>query len=184
MAEHAKKIELGKDMGSIINKESVERIRRYIDEAEKMGAKVLVDGRKQTVAGSGGYWMGPTILDNVTAEIPAATEEIFGPVLSIRRVNTLDDAIAIENESPYGNAAAIYTTSGHVAEYAIERFEAGMCAVNIGVPVPREPFSFGGWNNSKFGTGDITGMDGFRFWTRPRKITTKWAAQKDQTWMS
>lgn len=180
----AKALTLGKDVGAIINAESVERITGYIDQAEKMGAKVLVDGRGAEVQGAGGHWFGPTIVDHVTGEMPAAFEEIFGPVLTIRRVKTLEEAIAIENASPYGNAAAIYTTTGNVARYAIERFEAGMCAVNIGVPVPREPFSFGGWNKSKIGHGDMTGFDGFRFWTRPRKVTSKWAQQADQNWMS
>jgi malonate-semialdehyde dehydrogenase (acetylating)/methylmalonate-semialdehyde dehydrogenase len=105
-------------------------------------------------------------------------------VLSIVRVDTLDEAIRIENANAYGNAACIYTTSGAVADYVTERVEAGMVGVNVGVPVPREPFGFGGWNDSKFGTGNITGIDGFRFWTRPRKVTTKWALQKDATWMS
>ena len=180
----AKAIKVGVDIGSVINEESVGRITRYIDDAEKRGAKVLVDGRGAKVKDAKGYWVGPTVLDNVTGDMPASCEEIFGPVLSIRRVATLDEAIAIENANPYGNAAAIYTTSGHVARYSIERFEAGMCAVNIGVPVPREPFAFGGWNDSKLGHGDITGMEGFLFWTRPRKVTTKWAVQSDANWMS
>jgi malonate-semialdehyde dehydrogenase (acetylating) / methylmalonate-semialdehyde dehydrogenase len=184
MVAEAKKIRLGEDMGPIINKESYERILRYINDAEKAGAKVLVDGRNARVPGSDGYWIGPTILDNVKPDAPAACDEIFGPVLSIVRVATVDQAIAIENKNPYGNAASVYTTSGAVARYCIERFDAGMCGVNIGVPVPREPFSFGGWNNSKFGDLDMTGEDGFRFWTRPRKVTSKWALQADQSWMS
>ncbi len=184
MVVEAKKIRLGEDMGPIINKEGYERIVRYIDEAEKMGAKVLLDGRGAKVAGAEGYWVGPTILDGVRPDWPAACDEIFGPVMSIVRTRSVDEAIAIENKSTYGNAAAVFTQSGAVARYCIERFLAGMCGVNIGVPVPREPFSFGGWNQSKFGVGDITGEDGFRFWTRPRKVTTKWAVQSDQTWMS
>ncbi len=175
---------LGEDMGSIINPQSVERITNYINEAEKRGAKVLVDGRGKTVAGQPGNWVGPTILDNVSPDMPAGCEEIFGPVLSIIRANTLDEAIKIENDNVYGNAAAIFTTNGGVARYAIERFNAGMCGVNIGVPVPREPFAFGGWNDSKLGTGDLTGFDGFRFWTRPRKVTSRWEMAKDATWMS
>ena len=146
--------------------------------------KVLVDGRGATVAGNPGNWVGPTILDGVTADMPAGCEEIFGPVLSIIHVDTLDEAIAVENNNPYGNAAAIFTTNGGVARYAIERFSAGMCGINIGVPVPREPFAFGGWNDSKIGHGDMTGYDGFRFWTKPRKVTSRWEAAKDATWMS
>jgi malonate-semialdehyde dehydrogenase (acetylating)/methylmalonate-semialdehyde dehydrogenase len=179
----AKKLVLGRDIGAIISEAAVERITGYIDQAEKMGAKVRVDGRGQQVDGKG-WWVGPTVLDGVGRDWPAGCDEIFGPVLSIIRVKTLDEAIAIENDNPYGNAACIYTTSGFVAEYATARFEAGMVGVNIGVPVPREPFPFGGWNQSKFGHGDITGMDGFRFWTRARKTTTKWALQSDQNWMS
>ncbi|MEZ4471825.1 MAG: aldehyde dehydrogenase family protein [bacterium] len=183
IVRHARAMRLGTDVGAIINAASVTRIVDYITDAEQRGAKVLVDGRGAG-AGRPGYWVGPTVLDGVTADMPAGCEEIFGPVLSIIRVATVDQALAIENANPYGNAASIYTTSGAVAEYAIKRFEAGMVAVNIGVPVPREPFPFGGFNRSKFGHGDITGWDGFRFWTRPRKVTTKWAIQPDQTWMS
>src|SRR5690606_11029255 len=120
-----------------------------------------------------GYWVGATILDHVSPDLPAAREEIFGPVLSIVRVPTVDRAIEIENSNPYGNASSIYTTSGDDARSVMERVEAGMCGVNIGVPVPREPFGFGGWNDSAFGVGNITGWDGYRFWTRQRKITSK-----------
>ncbi|MEM9071617.1 MAG: CoA-acylating methylmalonate-semialdehyde dehydrogenase [Myxococcota bacterium] len=184
MVSVTEKMKLGEDMGAIINPQSVERITKYIDEAEKLGAKVLVDGRGAKVDGSPGNWVGPTLLDHVSPDMPAGCEEIFGPVLSIIRVGTIDEAIAIENSNPYGNAAAVFTTNGGAARYAIERFQAGMCGVNIGVPVPREPFAFGGWNDSKFGSGDITGYDGFRFWTRPRKLTARWEVAKDATWMS
>jgi malonate-semialdehyde dehydrogenase (acetylating)/methylmalonate-semialdehyde dehydrogenase len=183
ISERAAKMVTGSDMGAITSDASLKRIRGYIDEAEQQGASVLVDGRG-AVADSGGYWVGPTIIDGVSPDMPAASEEIFGPVLSIVRVPTLEAAIALENKSAYGNAAAVYTTSGEVARRVMNGVDAGMCGINIGVPVPREPFGFGGWNDSKFGHGNITGWDGFRFWTRPRKITTKWALQKDQTWMS
>ncbi len=183
MKDHAKAIQLGDDMGAIINQESYDRITDYINDAEQRGAKVIVDGRGAKVDDAPGYWIGPTIIDGVTADMPAGHEEIFGPVLSIIRTDSVDEAIAIENANPYGNAAAIFTSNGGTARYATERFKAGMCGVNIGVPVPREPFSFGGWNDSKFGHGDMTGFDGFRFWSKPRKVTTKWALQSDQTWM-
>lgn len=183
IADAAAKLQCGQEIGAIVNESSVERIVGYIDDAEKRGAKVRVDGRGQKPS-EDGYWVGPTILDNVTPDMPAGHEEIFGPVLSIVRVDTLDEAIELENANPYGNASAIYTTNGDTARYVTSRVEAGMVGVNIGVPVPREPFGFGGWNHSKFGQGNITGWDGFRFWTRPRKITTKWALQKDWTWMS
>ncbi|MCB9740100.1 MAG: CoA-acylating methylmalonate-semialdehyde dehydrogenase [Deltaproteobacteria bacterium] len=180
----ARAIRMGEDIGTIIDAEAVTRIERFIEDAVQRGAKLLLDGRGQRPDGSGGYWVGPTILDDVTADMPAGCDEIFGPVLSIIRARTLDQAIAIENDNAYGNAAAIYTSNGGTAEYAIARFSAGMCGVNIGVPVPREPFAFGGWNDSRIGHGDITGADGYRFWSQARKVTTKWALQKDATWMS
>jgi malonate-semialdehyde dehydrogenase (acetylating)/methylmalonate-semialdehyde dehydrogenase len=181
--QRAAKLVTGTDMGPITNQASVERILGYIDGAEKAGAKIVLDGRG-TKGTDGGYWVGPTILDNVSPEMAAAKEEIFGPVLSVIRVPNVDRAIEIENKNPYGNASSIYTTSGDVARRVMERVDAGMCGVNIGVPVPREPFGFGGWNDSAFGHGNMTGWDGYRFWTRQRKITSKWALQKDATWMS
>ena len=176
-------IEVGTGIGAINSAESVSRITGYIAGAEQSGARVVVDGRSKK-ASEGGYWMGPTVIDGVTPDMPAAREEIFGPVLSIIRVKDLSEALAIENANPYGNASAVYTTSGDVARTVMSRAEAGMCGVNVGVPVPREPFGFGGWNDSKFGHGNITGWDGFRFWTRVRKVTTKWSLQKDQNWMN
>ena len=174
---------VGKDVGPVTTPTSLERIVGYIDNATKSGGKVSLDGRGAK-ADAGGYWVGPTILDNMTPDMAAAREEIFGPVLTIVRVPTLERAIEIQNSSPYGNASSVYTTSGAVAQRVMEGVEAGMCGVNVGVPVPREPFGFGGWNDSLFGHGNMTGWDGFRFWTRQRKITAKWALQKDRNWMS
>lgn len=181
---HARRIKLGEGMGCIIHKASLERITRILNEAEMAGAKVVLDGRGANVPGSPGYWMGPTILDHLAPDMPAAREEIFGPVLSIVRVPTLEQAITLQNSNRYGNGAAVYTSSGAVARHVVGRLQAGMVGVNVGVPVPREPFGFGGWKESKFGHGDVTGFDGFRFWTAPRKITTKWALQQDANWMS
>jgi malonate-semialdehyde dehydrogenase (acetylating) / methylmalonate-semialdehyde dehydrogenase len=183
ICEAARAIVVGEGMGPVVSAAAKARIDGYISAAEAMGGKILVDGRSADVDGKG-HWVGPTVIDGARPDWPAGCEEIFGPVLTIIRVDTLDEAITIENANAYGNAASIYTTSGYVAEYATSRFEAGMVAVNIGVPVPREPFPFGGVNASKFGHGDITGMDGFRFFTRAKKITTKWALQKDTNWMS
>ncbi len=184
IADNVRKIRLGDDMGSIISAASRERILKYIEDAQKAGAKVLVDGRGQKVDGAGGHWIGPTVLDNVTLDMPAGCEEIFGPVLSIVHTKTLEEAINLQHKSLYANGAAIFTTSGAVARTAADRLEAGMVGINVGVPVPREPFSFGGFNSSKFGHGDITGWDGFRFWSRPKKVTEKWAAASDASWMS
>jgi malonate-semialdehyde dehydrogenase (acetylating)/methylmalonate-semialdehyde dehydrogenase len=100
------------------------------------------------------------------------------------RVKNLDEALAIENANPYGNAAAIYTSSGEVANFFAERASAGMIGINIGVPVPREPFPFGGWNDSSFGEGDLTGHGSYDFWTKTKKITTKWSDRNRSNWMS
>ncbi len=180
-----RKVVPGENMGAIINPASVERIEGYIARAEAAGAKIPVDGRGATVPGKeNGNYVGPTIIDGIDIGHEAACDEIFGPVLTVLHVDTLDEALAIENASPYGNAASIYTSSGATARYFEDRASAGMLGVNIGVPVPREPFSFGGWNESKFGVGDITGQDGIRFWTQSKKVTQKWTAQAGQNWMS
>lgn len=185
IVEEAKKIVPGKNLGAVINKASKERIERYITEAESQGAKILVDGRGAKVGGKeNGTYVGPTVIDYVKPGMSVATEEIFGPVISIMRTNTLDEALAIENASPYGNAASVFTQNGGAARYVIDRASAGMIGVNVGVPVPREPFSFGGWNESKFGVGDITGKSSIEFWTRLKKSTTKWNPEAGVNWMS
>jgi len=185
ICEEARKIVPGENLGAVINKESKERIEQFIDEAEKNGAKILVDGRNTTVAGKeGGTYVGPTVIDFVKPGMSVATEEIFGPVISIMRTNTVDEALAIENANPYGNAASVFTQSGAMARYIIDRASAGMIGVNVGVPVPREPFSFGGWNESKFGVGDITGKSSIGFWTKLKKSTVKWNAEAGVNWMS
>jgi malonate-semialdehyde dehydrogenase (acetylating)/methylmalonate-semialdehyde dehydrogenase len=176
IVEHARSIVPGRDIGPVISREARERIIRSIDEAVAAGATLLLDGRHVSVAGQEeGFWIGPTILDRVRPEMSIAREEIFGPVLAIIRTPDLDAALAVENGSPYGNAASVFTESGSLARYVTERANAGMVGVNVGVPVPREPFSFGGWNESKFGAGDITGRGSIEFWTRAKKTTTKWS---------
>lgn len=185
MVEQAKKIVLGRDVGPVISRAAKERIENAIAEAEAAGAKVLVDGRKASVPGKpNGFWVGPTILDQVKPDMRIAKEEVFGPVLAIVRTETLEGALAVENASPYGNAASVFTESGAAARYAMERASAGMVGVNVGVPVPREPFGFGGWNDSKFGVGDITGRGSIEFWTKAKKITTKWNREAGVNWMS
>jgi malonate-semialdehyde dehydrogenase (acetylating)/methylmalonate-semialdehyde dehydrogenase len=185
MVEHATRMVPGKDIGPVISAESKARIEQYIAEAEAAGAEVLVDGRNTTVPGrEGGYYLGPTIIDRVTPEMRIAREEVFGPVLVIIRSRDVDEALAVENASPYGNAASVFTESGGTARYVMERASAGMVGVNVGVPVPREPFSFGGWNESKFGVGDITGRGSIEFWTKSKKMTTKWNREAGVNWMS
>ena len=185
ICDEARKIIPGVNLGAVINQESKERIERYIAQAEADGAKILVDGRNTVVEGKEkGTYVGPTVIDHVRPEMSVAKEEIFGPAISIMRTNNVDEALAIENASPSGNAASVFTQNGGMARYIIEHASAGMIGVNVGVPVPREPFSFGGWNESKFGVGDITGKSSIEFWTKLKKSTIKWNAEAGVNWMS
>lgn len=185
MCDEARKLVPGQNLGSVISKASKERIEGFINEAEALGAKVLVDGRNCVVPNKeGGFYVGPTVIDYVTPDMRIAQEEVFGPVISIIRTKNLDDAIEIENASPYGNAAAVFTQNGGWAREVMERASAGMIGVNIGVPVPREPFPFGGWNDSKFGVCDITGKSSIEFWTQNKKASIKWNAEAKTNWMS
>jgi malonate-semialdehyde dehydrogenase (acetylating)/methylmalonate-semialdehyde dehydrogenase len=184
--ERAKSLSLGKDMGAIITKPQVEFLKAAITKAEKEGAKVLLDGRtaKPPADMAEGNWIGPTILDNVQPGSEAATLELFGPILSIVRCKDISQAMKIENSVEYGNACSVFTSSGNLAEKVIRMASTGMVGVNVGVPVPREPFSFGGVNASKFGHGDITGHQSLDFWSNVKKVTVKWEKQDDNNWMS
>jgi malonate-semialdehyde dehydrogenase (acetylating) / methylmalonate-semialdehyde dehydrogenase len=185
LCDEVRKVIPGQNLGAVISQQAKERIERYITEAEALGAKILVDGRNTIVTGKeNGFYVAPTVIDYVMPDMPAACDEIFGPVISIIRVNTLDEALTIENNNPYGNAAAVFTQSGAAARYVAEHASTGMVGVNIGVPVPREPFSFGGWNESRFGVGDITGKSSIEFWTKLKKISTKWNPEAGINWMS
>jgi malonate-semialdehyde dehydrogenase (acetylating)/methylmalonate-semialdehyde dehydrogenase len=169
----AARVELGTTMGAI-------------DRAEADGAKIVLDGRRPTPPPGyeGGNWLAPTIIDHARPEMECARSELFGPVLTVIRTSSLDEALTVEAHSPYGNATSVFTSSGAVARLVSERATSGMVGVNIGVPVPREPFSFGGSKESKFGHGDITGRPAVEFWSRWKKVTTKWDLQPDATWMS
>ena len=175
----------GQHIGPVISAAAKKRIEGYITEAEQAGAKVLVDGRGYTVPGKEeGYYVGPTLIDYVTPDMRIAQEEVFGPVMVIIRTKDVEEAVRVQHRSPYGNAASVFTESGGVARYVMENASAGMVGVNVGVPVPREPFGFGGWNESKFGVGDITGRGSIEFWTQSKKMTTKWNKEAGVNWMS
>lgn len=191
IVERARSLQVGIQMGAIISKESLTKLETAIEKSKNEGAKILLDGRNPKIpkefSGTpfeNGNWLAPTILDNVKPDSQAACDELFGPILSIIRCKNMDEAMNIENKSPYGNAASVFTQNGGAAEYVSKHARAGMVGINIGVPVPREPFSFGGFYDSRFGHGDITGESGLSFWTDLRKVTTKWADQKDKNWMS
>ena len=164
-------------MGPVIDNVSYKKIMGYIEDAEKCGAEILLDGRPwASKPGCSGNWVGPTIIKHKQSSDKTMNEEVFGPVLSIYSVSSWEEAIAIENANPFGNAASIYTTSGGNAEWFLERFRASMLGVNIGIPVPREPFSFGGLygTKSKFGDMDITGDAAVEFFSNRIKVTSKW----------
>jgi malonate-semialdehyde dehydrogenase (acetylating)/methylmalonate-semialdehyde dehydrogenase len=184
--EAAARISLGRDMGALIDKAAQQRLTQAIAKAEREGATIRLDGR--TLAPPPGYekgmWLGPTVLDDVRSTMECSCSELFGPVLSIVRVHNLEEAMALERASAYGNACVVFTSSGAVAQYVADNAMSGMIGVNIGVPVPREPFSFGGTKDSKFGAGDITGVGGVEFWSNRKKVTSKWALQSDKNWMS
>ncbi len=184
MLQAARSLRLGVDMGPVISAGAKARITGHIEQAVADGGRLLLDGRVAAPAGlERGFYLAPTIIDGLTSTHPCAQEEIFGPVLTVLRVRTLDEALAIENASRFGNAASIYTSSGAAAAHFEHHARAGMIGINIGVPVPREPFAFGGWNDSRMGIGDITGKDAIAFWTKTKKVTRKWSAPST-SWMS
>lgn len=186
MIKKAQSLKLGKDMGAIITAEQRQFLDEAISRAVADGAKLVLDGRTAPVPSDfkDGFWLGPTILDQVKPGSEAATRELFGPVIAIIRCASISEAMTIENSNPYGNACSVFTGSGKLAENVIRQAKAGMVGVNIGVPVPREPFSFGGIQDSKFGHGDITGVHSLDFWSDMKKVTTKWMMQADHNWMS
>ncbi len=182
----AASLKLGDDMGAIISRSQVEFLKGAITRAEESGARVILDGRKSKAPEGldGGNWIGPTILDEVSPGSEAHTVELFGPVLAIIRCKDLSEALKIQATSSYGNACSVFTSNGALADRVTREAKAGMIGVNVGVPVPREPFSFGGINASKFGHGDITGAHSLDFWSEMKKITVKWEKQTDSNWMS
>jgi methylmalonic acid semialdehyde dehydrogenase len=187
IVEKSRKVPKGQasgQMGPVIDDEALKRITKYIEESEAGGAKILVDGRPWTKEAKEGWWIGPTVILHSNPADRALHDEIFGPVLSILEVESKEKAIEIENKNPYGNAACVYTNTGGTADWFAKRFSVGMVGVNIGVPVPREPFSFGGSNISKFGDCDITGDGAMEFFSKRKKVTTKWNPAREKSWMS
>jgi malonate-semialdehyde dehydrogenase (acetylating)/methylmalonate-semialdehyde dehydrogenase len=185
IVEAAQKVRLGRDMGAIIDADALKRLETAIARGVSEGAKLRLDGRRPTPP-SGyetGHWLAPTILDNLATDSFCAKHELFGPVLSIVRVPNIEAALAIEHASAYGNATSVFTQNGAIAAYIADRAESGMIGINVGVPVPREPFSFGGSKSSRFGHGDITGAGGVELWTKLKKVTTKWAPVANGSWM-
>ena len=170
------------DMGPVITPASKTRIEKIVGEAKEAGAAVIVDGRDLVVADhENGFFVGPTIIDKVKREMTAYTEEVFGPVLAVIRVNTLAEAIEVVNANPYGNGTAIFTSNGADARTYTRKVHVGMVGVNIPLPVPVAWHSFGGWKNSLFGEHHIYGADGVRFYTRGKAVTQRWPEHKEES---
>jgi malonate-semialdehyde dehydrogenase (acetylating)/methylmalonate-semialdehyde dehydrogenase len=162
-------------MGPVITSEARERIVDTIDKGVSAGARLARDGRGDRVREHPrGYFVGPTILDEIHPDMPIAKIEVFGPVLTTLRVRDLDEAIDTINASPFGNSASIYTTSGAAAREFRKRVEAGMLGVNLGVPAPMPFFPFCGWKGSFFGELHTQGRDGIEFYTRRKVVTSRW----------
>jgi malonate-semialdehyde dehydrogenase (acetylating)/methylmalonate-semialdehyde dehydrogenase len=173
-------LEPDSDMGPVITAQAREKIVGYIERGIEAGAEPLVDGRTLERAGDG-FWVGPTLFDGVTPEMSIYTDEIFGPVLCVVRVDTLDEAIALINANPYANGTAIFTGSGQAARVFQRKVQVGMIGVNVPIPVPMAFYSFGGWRDSLFGDHHIHGPEGIRFYTRGKAITTRWPEEAQDT---
>ncbi|MFD5407855.1 CoA-acylating methylmalonate-semialdehyde dehydrogenase [Streptomyces griseorubiginosus] len=171
----------GTEMGPLVTKAAQERVENAVGTAAAQGATVVVDGRGLKIDGhEDGFFTGPSLLDQVTTEMQAYQDELFGPVLAIVRVDTLDEAIDIINANPYGNGTAVFTASGEAARRFQRRVKVGMIGVNVPVPVPMAYYSFGGWKDSLIGDHPIHGPEGIRFYTRPKVVTTRWPEQAQQ----
>jgi malonate-semialdehyde dehydrogenase (acetylating)/methylmalonate-semialdehyde dehydrogenase len=163
------------EMGPVVTREAQQRIVGLIGSGEEQGASVEVDGRGHTVPGrEDGFFVGPTVIDQVTTEMDVYTEEIFGPVLSVVRLDTVDEAIALINANPYGNGTAIFTNSGEAARRFQRGVHVGMIGINVPVPVPMAYYSFGGWKDSLFGDKHVHGPEGVSFYTRAKVVTARW----------
>ncbi|WP_210469894.1 CoA-acylating methylmalonate-semialdehyde dehydrogenase [Sporosarcina sp. 6E9] len=162
-------------LGPVIRPDHKEKTANYIEIGQEEGAKLLRDGREDACMTEEGYFIGPTIFDHVTTDMRIWKEEIFAPVLSIVRVATLEEAIALTNKSDFGNGACLFTQSGHSVRYFRENIEVGMLGVNLGVPAPMAFFPFSGWKNSFYGDLHANGSDGVEFYTRRKMLTARWS---------
>jgi malonate-semialdehyde dehydrogenase (acetylating) / methylmalonate-semialdehyde dehydrogenase len=161
------------EMGPLITREHRDKVAAYIDQGREQGATVVADGR-ETAPDGGGFFLGVSLLDNVTPEMDAYKDEIFGPVLSVVRAETYDEAVRMVNENPYGNGVAIFTRDGGAARQFQFDVQVGMVGINVPIPVPVAYYSFGGWKASLFGDSHIYGPEGINFYTRGKVVTARW----------
>src|SRR5919204_136797 len=162
------------EMGPLVTGEHREKVAGYLDSGREQGATVVRDGREDPIAKADGFFLGVSLLDHVTEQMDAYRDEIFGPVLSVLRVDTYDDAVRLVNENPYGNGVAIFTRDGGAARQFQFDAGAGMVGINVPIPVPVAYYSFGGWKNSLFGDRHIYGPEGIEFYTRGKVVTSRW----------
>ena len=163
------------EMGPVVTAEARERILGYIEQGVRDGAVATVDGR-EIETGTGGFFVGPTLFDRASTDMSIYTEEIFGPVLTVLRVDSLDEAIELVNGSSFANGTAIFTASGQAARRFQREVNVGMIGINVPIPVPMAYYSFGGWKDSLFGDHHVHGAEGIRFYTRAKAITSRWPA--------
>jgi len=165
----------GSEMGPLISKEHKEKVENYISIGEKEGAKLILDGRNYKIQGyENGYFVGPTLFDNVTKDMTIYKEEIFGPVLSIVRVKNYEEALNFVNDHALGNGTSIYTSDGEVSRNFTTNCKIGMVGINVPIPVPMAFHSFGGWKQSLFGDHSMHGMEGVHFYTKLKTVTSRW----------
>jgi len=166
----------GVEMGPLVTREHLDRVRGYVDAGESEGALLVSDGRDFVVDGhEDGFYLGPTLFDNVTPDMSIYTDEIFGPVLSTVRMEHFEDAIALINANPYGNGTAVFTNDGGAARKFQQEIQVGMVGINVPIPVPLSFYSFGGWKDSIFGSHAIYGPEGVHFYTRQKVVISRWA---------
>ncbi|MBO2446835.1 CoA-acylating methylmalonate-semialdehyde dehydrogenase [Actinomadura barringtoniae] len=164
------------EMGPLVTRQHRDKVASYLDSGVEQGATLAIDGRETPVLGGGGdgFWLGPTVLDHVKPEMDAYQDEIFGPVLSVVRVGSYEEAMALLNDNPYGNGTAIFTNDGGAARRFQNEVEVGMVGINVPIPVPMAYYSFGGWKASLFGDSHAHGMEGVHFYTRTKAVTARW----------
>src|SRR5690348_16931807 len=161
------------DMGPLVTRQHLDRVRRYVDEGVAAGATLVADGR-DVPNDSGGFFLGPCLFDHVRTDMSIYTDEIFGPVLSVVRAKSYDEAVDLVNESPYANGVAIFTSDGGAARRFQSEIQVGMVGINVPIPVPMAYYSFGGWKDSLFGDAHVHGMEGVKFYTRAKVVTARW----------
>jgi malonate-semialdehyde dehydrogenase (acetylating)/methylmalonate-semialdehyde dehydrogenase len=165
----------GADMGPLVTKAHRDKVASYLDSGVAEGAELVADGRNTIPDGdTDGFWLGPTLFDKVTPEMSLYTDEIFGPVLSVVRVENYDAALELVNSNPYGNGTAIFTNDGGAARRIQNDVEVGMVGINVPIPVPVSYYSFGGWKSSLFGDSHAHGVEGVHFFTRGKVVTSRW----------